>query len=256
MTKLILEPSRWLTLALLSAAATSLHAEQWPAPIKAVEARGAEIVGRFDAPGGMQGFAAKYNGQGMALYLMPDGKHVLLGTLLDEQGADLSEAPLEQLVYQPMAKQMWARMEKSHWVGDGKDDAPRVVYVFSDPNCPYCTLFWKQSRPWVEAGKVQLRHIMVGIIREDSEAKAATILAAKSPEQALNEHESAGQSSTLAPLKTIPPHIQKQLDSNLELMNELGGQATPAIFYLDKDGRLQQQQGAPRPDALKAIMGE
>ncbi|MFI8479879.1 thiol:disulfide interchange protein DsbG [Pseudomonas sp. NPDC078700] len=248
--------SRGLVLALLSAGALSLHAEEWPAPIKAVEARGAEVVGKFDAPGGMQGFAAKYNGQAMALYLMPDGKHVLLGTLLDEQGADLSEAPLEKLVYQPMAKEMWARMEKSHWVADGKADAPRVVYVFSDPNCPYCTMFWKQSRPWVESGKVQLRHIMVGIIREDSEGKAAAILTAKSPESALHEHESAGQSSSLKPLKTIPAEIQKQLDNNVALMGELGGQATPAIFYLDKNGRMQQQQGAPRPDALKAIMGE
>uniref|UniRef100_UPI0030DD9E7E thiol:disulfide interchange protein DsbG n=2 Tax=Pseudomonas sp. RL_15y_Pfl2_60 TaxID=3088709 RepID=UPI0030DD9E7E len=256
MSRFMLKPSRWLALALFSAGAVGIHAEEWPAPIKAVEARGAEIVGRFDAPGGMQGFAAKYNGQAMALYLMPDGKHVLLGTLLDEQGADLSEAPLEKLVYQPMAKEMWARMEKSHWVADGKADAPQVVYVFSDPNCPYCTLFWKQSRPWVESGKVQLRHIMVGIIRDDSEGKAAAILTAKSPEKTLNEHEAAGRSSSLAALKTIPADTQKQLDSNLALMSELGSQATPAIFYLDKDGRMQQQQGAPRPDALKAIMGE
>ena len=31
------------------------------------------------------------------------------------------------------------------------------------------------------------------------------------------------------------------------LMSELGAQATPAIFYLDDNGRLQQHQGAPRP---------
>lgn len=245
-----------LAVLLSVASAADVHAEQWPAAIKAVEARGAEVVGRFDAPAGLQGFAAKYNGQALALYLTADGKHVLLGTLLDEQGADLSEAPLEKLVYTPMAKEMWARFEKTQWVPDGKADAPRVVYVFSDANCPYCTMFWKQSRPWVESGKVQLRHIMVGIIREDSEGKAATILSAKSPEKALQEHEAAGKASTLKAMKTIPATIQKQLDENLELMGEVGGQATPAIFYLDKDGRMQQQQGAPRPDALKAIMGE
>ena len=38
------------------------------------------------------------------------------------------------------------------------------------------------------------------------------------------------------------------------LMSELGAQATPAIFYLDDNGRLQQHQ-APRPDALDTIMG-
>ena len=39
------------------------------------------------------------------------------------------------------------------------------------------------------------------------------------------------------------------------LMSELGAQATPAIFYLDDNDRLQQHQGAPRPDALETIMG-
>ena len=48
---------------------------------------------------------------------------------------------------------------------------------------------------------------------------------------------------------------EKQLTDNLMLMSELGAQATPAIFYLDANGRLQQHQGAPRPDALETIMG-
>lgn len=235
--------------------ASVVHAEELPAAIKAVEARGAEVVGRFDAPNGLQGYAAKYNGQGLALYLTADGKHVLLGTLLDEQGKDLSQAPLEKLVYEPLGKEMWARMEKTRWIADGKADAPRIIYMFSDANCPYCNMFWQQARPWVESGKVQIRHIMVGIIHEDSKAKAASLLSAKSPEDALNKHESAGKASTLKAMGKIPAEISKQLDDNLELMTELGGQATPAIFYLDEQGRLQQQQGAPRPDALAKIMG-
>jgi len=38
-------------------------------------------------------------------------------------------------------------------------------------------------------------------------------------------------------------------------MNALGAMATPAIFYLDDQGRLQQQQGAPDPEALAQILG-
>jgi thiol:disulfide interchange protein DsbG len=44
-------------------------------------------------------------------------------------------------------------------------------------------MFWEQARPWVKAGKVQLRHIMVGIIREDSPGKSAALLAAKDPQK-------------------------------------------------------------------------
>ncbi|MCQ4323562.1 thiol:disulfide interchange protein DsbG [Stutzerimonas stutzeri] len=231
------------------------QAEELPAAIKAVEARGAEVVGRFDAPGGLQGYAARYNGQGMALYLTPDGEHVLVGSLLDAKGEDLTRGHLEKLVYEPLGKEMWARMEGSSWIADGRADAPRIVYLFSDPNCPYCNLFWKQARPWVEAGKVQLRHIMVGMLRADSAGKSAALLGAKEPEAALNAHEAAGKASKLKPLDKIPAELERQLTDNLMLMGELGAQATPAIFYLDDNGRLQQHQGAPRPDALDLIMG-
>ena len=132
-----------------------------------------------------------------------DGKSVIAGNLYDAQGNDLSSAPLETLVYAPMAKEVWAKMEKSSWIQDGDTNAPRTVYLFSDPNCPYCNMFWEQARPWVKAGKVQLRHIMVGIIREDSAAKSAALFAAKDPQKALEEHEAAGKGSKLQALAKI-----------------------------------------------------
>lgn len=230
-------------------------AQALPPAIQAVEARGAEVVGSFDAPGGLKGYAARYNGQGIALYLTPDGDHVLIGSLLDASGQDLTNAPLEKLVYEPLSKEMWQRLESSSWIQDGSTEAPRIVYVFSDPNCPFCNMFWKQARPWVEGGDVQLRHVMVGMLRPDSAGKSAALLAAKNPEAALNEHETAGKASKLKPTKDISPKLKEQLEANLTLMGEMGASATPAIYYLDQDGRLQQQQGAPRPDSLNAIMG-
>ena len=78
----------------------------------------------------------------------------------------------------------------------------------ADPNCPYCNMFWKQARPWVESGKVQLRHIMVGMLRADSAGKSAALLNASKPEAALNEHEAAGKASKLKPLEKIPAALE------------------------------------------------
>ncbi|MBC3437539.1 thiol:disulfide interchange protein DsbG [Pseudomonas sp. BW16M2] len=243
-----------LTFTLL--AAPLLHAEELPKAVQQLQAKGAVIKGSFDAPNGLRGYAAEYHNNGIALYLTPDGKHVLVGSLFDEQGKDLSAEPLEKLVYAPMSKAVWAKMEKTAWIQDGKVDAPRTVYLFSDPNCPYCNMFWQQARPWVESGKVQLRHIMVGIIREDSPGKSAALLAAKDPAKALQEHEKAGKASTLKALDKVPEAVQKKLEANLALMEELGLAATPAIFYQDEQGQLQSQQGAPRPEMLGKILGK
>src|SRR3990167_2986830 len=110
------------------------RAQTLPPAIQAVEARGAKVVGSFDAPGGLQGYAARYDGEGIALYLTPDGDHVLIGSLLDASGEDLTRGPLEKLVYEPLGKEMWQQLESSTWIQDGAADAPRVVYMFSDPN--------------------------------------------------------------------------------------------------------------------------
>ncbi|WP_449434141.1 thiol:disulfide interchange protein DsbG [Pseudomonas putida] len=243
-----------LTLAML--AAPTLQAEELPKAIQQLQAKGAVIKGSFDAPNGLRGYAAQYQNNGIALYLTPDGKHVLVGSLFDEQGQDLSAEPLEKLVYAPMTKAVWGKMENTAWIADGKADAPRIVYLFSDPNCPYCNMFWQQARPWVESGKVQLRHIMVGIIRQDSPGKSAALLAAKDPAKALAQHEKAGKASTLKALETVPEAVQKKLEGNMALMEELGLAATPAIFYQDEQGNLQSQQGAPRPEMLGKILGK
>lgn len=243
-----------LSMALL--AAPLVQAENLPKAIQQMQAKGAEIKGGFDAPNGLRGYAAQYQNNALALYLTPDGKHVLVGSLFDEQGKDLSAEPLQKLVYAPMSKALWAKMESAAWIADGKDSAPRKVYLFSDPNCPYCNMFWEQARPWVESGKVQLRHIMVGIIREDSPGKSAALLAAKDPAKALHDHEKAGKASTLKALDKVPEAVQQKLAANMALMEEMGLQATPAIFYQDEQGNLQSQQGAPRPELLGKILGK
>ena len=32
-------------------------------------------------------------------------------------------------------------LRQTHWIADGRDDAPRKVYVFLDANCVYCAKF-------------------------------------------------------------------------------------------------------------------
>lgn len=251
--------SMLLSLAGLAAAvvvpATGRTADDYPAPIKAIAAQGVEIIGRFSAPGGVTGYAAVVGQRPLAIYVTADGKYAIVGTMVDGEGNDLSQQPLDKLVKKPLTVRTWKQLEGSTWVADGDAKAPRVVYVFTDPNCPYCRKFWEDARPWVEAGKVQLRHILVGILRPSSAGKAAAILADKQPEAALGRDERAGRQGGIPPMDPIPPRIQSQLDANERLMQQLGSYATPTIFYKDDDGDLQSAQGAPSAQMLAAILG-
>lgn len=231
------------------------QAKNWPAPIKAIEAQGVEIIGTFAAPGGVTGYAGVVEMQPLAIYLTADGKHAIVGSMIDAKGNDLSQKSLETLVSKPMTDRIWKQLEQSTWVADGKNTAPRIVYTLTDPNCPYCNKFWNDARPWIASGKVQLRHVMVAILGPTSPGKAAAILAAKDPQAALTQHEKNHAQGGVKPLGQIPAKIGAQLDANHKLMQQLGASATPTIYYKDASGKLQKMQGAPSAEMLGKIMG-
>ncbi|MDP3168709.1 MAG: hypothetical protein Q8M91_00050, partial [Polaromonas sp.] len=77
--------------------AVGAQAKDWPAPVKALEAKGVEVIGTFDAPGGLTGYAAMVEQQPLAIYLTADGKQAIFGTMIDAKGVDLSQEPLNRL---------------------------------------------------------------------------------------------------------------------------------------------------------------
>ncbi|AWH49891.1 thiol:disulfide interchange protein DsbG [Stenotrophomonas sp. SAU14A_NAIMI4_5] len=239
-----------------AAAAPAAGKGNVPAVLKGIEKHGFEVVSEFDAPGGLRGFAGVVGGQQpAAAYVTADGKHVLVGSLFDAEGNDVAAEAVEKLVAAPMSAKMWSKLESSAWVRDGKADAPRVVYTFSDANCPYCHKFWEAARPWVDAGKVQLRHIMVGVIREDSPAKAAAILSARDPSAALMENEHQFDRGGIKPLPGISREVAGKLDANQVLMVEMGFQGTPGILFQDEHGNVERRAGLPQGDDLLKVLG-
>lgn len=254
--------------ALLAHGAASAQAN--PETLRALEGKGMTVVGSFPAAGGLTAWAAFMGQTPVALYVTPDGKHMVAGTMLDAEGKDVNQAALEQAVAKPMTEGVWSQVERSSWIADGSKKAPRIIYVLTDPNCPYCNKLWSDARPWVDSGKVQLRHIMVGILTPTSAGKAAALLADKNPSAALDAHERSNVAANakvmasgrpkplgndgLKPMATIPPAISGKLESNARLMASLRLQATPALIWRDAKGMLQTRTGAP-DHALAAILG-
>lgn len=150
----------------------------------------------------------------------------------------------------------WKRLKSSKWIRDGKADAPRIVYVISDPNCGWCHRFWDVTRPWVNAGKVQIRHILVGFIQDSSEGRAAAILSAQDQLDALAQNELSIKQGKggLAPAPVVSAEVEKTLSDNFQLMKDFGFQGTPAIIYADESGDMVTMSGFPGKH-LEKVMG-
>lgn len=226
-----------------------------PAALQALQERGVDIVGPLDTPGGLEAYAGITQQQPLAIFVTPDGEHVIIGTMMDAAGMDVTARPLDEATVGPWSRMTWQALSDSAWVADGRDDAERTIYMITDPNCPFCHKFWQQARPWVEQGRVQIRHILVGVLTASSRGRAAAILQAEDPAQALFDHENAGPEQGIAVATELAPQTVRQLDDNRALMLALQVQGTPGIFYFDAQGVLQIQRGAPLDKHLEQILG-
>lgn len=225
-----------------------------PPALQALEDQGLTVMQEFNAGAGLRAFAAAAGDRPVAVYVTSDG-NAIVGTRLDAKGEPIDEATLTNLVAKPISDKAWSQLESAKWVQDGSTSAPRVVYIFTDANCPYCHRFWEVSRPWVDSGKVQLRHLMVGVIKDDSPTKAAAILNAADPSAALAENEKKHNQGGITPAKSMPANVQKILDDNQTLMMAMGFRGTPGIVVRGSNGLIRKFNGMPQQAALAEVLG-
>jgi len=244
---------RWVVLFLWLLSGTSWAA--LPKVLESLEEKGIEI---YDDPikiqKGLTAYTARHRGQGLMIYVLAGGDRALIGTMIDQKGRDITEAQLEKYLPEPDYALIWENLSKATWVAEGAEQPKKIVYAFTDPNCPYCNLLWRATQAYHEDG-LQVRHIMVGILREDSIGKAAAILEHSSPSEALTHHEKHLKEGGIEPLSEPDSKTLKDLEANMKLMEELGLHATPAVFYKKGDQTVEHFLGLPKLSTLAEMFG-
>lgn len=228
-----------------------------PAPIQALaKAGGIEITGSMDAPQGYQGFLGRYHDQPVPVYLLPDGQHAVIGSLYDAKGGDLTSGPFRDALTPKLDAGLWSSLENTAWVAEGSDHPKRIVYVFTDTECPYCHRLWQATQPYLQQGDVQIRNIIVAVIAPQSLGRGAAVLAATDPHATYVAHEQHFRdNSPVQVLKDVPEAIRKKIDANEALMDKLGIDGTPTLLYQDAKGTIRMVPGMPSAATLKTIFG-
>jgi len=183
---------------------------------------------------------------------------VLSFNLFSEAGATQPEAPSNgpaaKAAHQATLNKVLDAAKDAAWIAEG--NGPRLVYIFFDPNCPYCHKLYQESRSWVGRDGLQLRWIPVGTLMPSSAGKAAAILEARNPLAAFRENEekfgSAPKFGGIA--EALPsPATQKRLQQNATLLKQTGMPGVPAILFREKSGRVRIVDGAPSPSLLEEM---
>lgn len=231
-------------------------ADDHPTALSVLEEQGVRVIHEFDSALGLRGYIGEAEGQILTFYSSDDGRHLILGDLIGPGGTSLSEQTVQEKVYGPRLESAWPMIEQSHWVQDGSSDAELILYTFTDPNCPYCARFRQQVAPWIESNDIQLRHIMVGILAEDSLAKSAMILKSPSPQTLLKQQQDTIMTGGIDIDRTLMSEGYMAVKANNNLMGDLGFGGTPITVYRDGDGDIQTLQGILDQNKLNQLAEE
>ncbi|MBQ0833146.1 MAG: thiol:disulfide interchange protein DsbG [Marinobacter sp.] len=222
---------------------------QYPDAVQVLIDDGLNVEAGFDAPGGLKGYVGRKDGHAVTLYLMADGEHVVVGKMVDDFGQDLSAEHIRAWLPETDLTRAWQQLENATWIAEGPEDAKRIVYAFTDPNCGYCIELRRKASAYLNTG-IQLRHIMVGVIYPSSFAKAASVIGADNPVKYLAFLEAQPPNSWREPPGKISDELKDKIDANNELMKALAVSATPSVFYRNAEGEVKKIVGLPDDTAL------
>lgn len=234
-------------------------AADYPPAIQTLADKGVDVVKQFDAGEQLTGYVIQVNSRYGIVYSLPDGKRVLIGRIINAQGDNVTAKQASKYVPQPDLSKVWHKLEQSAWIAEGAQDPETIIYEFTDPNCPYCHLFWLANQPYMEAG-LQVRHILVGFLTPSSKLKAAAILAADNPTAAYRKNEKnyrmdvpEDKAGGIEPATDPQPETLAKIKANMKLMQQLGVRGTPGIFYKDDAGQVHRLSGLPSLSRLPEI---
>jgi thiol:disulfide interchange protein DsbG len=131
----------------------------------------------------------------------------------------------------------------------------RTVYVFFDPQCPHCAKLWESAKPLKSQAKFVW--IPVALMNKTSESQGATLLAAKDPVAAMDEHETSilankGGISASGDYEARKADVEK----NTELHKRFGFASIPTIVAQHaQTGAVVTREGALATPELATLLG-
>ncbi|WP_348946483.1 thiol:disulfide interchange protein DsbG [Chitinibacter sp. FCG-7] len=232
---------------------------QYPRVIQAdVEQGMLEVVRSFPAPSGLTGWVLSQAGQHSIAYTTQDGETLLAGMLISEEGKNLSAEHEAQFVPKPDFTALYSTLEQSAYIAEGELENPKkIIYAFTDANCPYCHRVWKALQPYEKVG-LQVRWLQVAILGPTSMTKAIEVMSAADKPAAFAQlaldHGKPWAAKAEYSAES-QPEIAEQIRSHAQLMGQFNIAATPGMIWKDAQGKLQVKVGMPRLSELPAITG-
>jgi thiol:disulfide interchange protein DsbG len=137
----------------------------------------------------------------------------------------------------------------------GQAMSARTVYVFFDAQCPHCGALWYAAKPLKSQAKFVW--IPVRLLKDESEVQGAAIMAAKDPQQAMDDHEASLQDRKGGIKAEGDIAAQRAaVKKNTELFNKYGfGAVSTLVTKNAQTGNVVTHEGSLQTNDLAAFLG-
>jgi thiol:disulfide interchange protein DsbG len=140
------------------------------------------------------------------------------------------------------AAHLMSNLSASSWIQEG--DGSKIIYVFFDPNCPYCHNVYdslvkiRKTQP-----DLQYRWVPLAMLGGTSLGKAAAIIQAPNPLVAFHQSErnygflDNDTGGGIQPIKNITNATKLMLDENLSIIQGENLAGIPVVVFQATDGK-------------------
>ena len=150
-------------------------------------------------------------------------------------------------------QELWIRLKHATYIQTGSGKT--VIYDFFDPNCLYCAKAFQLERPFVDKGQLTVRYVPVGFLTDSSFGKAAAILQAQNPQEAMKNNYMellrTGHAAISAATATEATH--SALRQNEQIFINTGATTLPELVYRLSDGQVEVFRGELSTEQLDLL---
>jgi thiol:disulfide interchange protein DsbG len=216
-----------------------------------------KVVAKFDAGYGFEGYVIETPQQEAIIYHNEEKNISFSGMMLIDGGINVTEEHYETEIPAKDYSSVLAEVVQDNTVlTEGQADAEKELWVFFDPNCPYCHTIWETTRSFIDSGELKVHWMPVAFLSNTSAGKVAKFWQAEDQVAVFNEAEAKFNQGGSTPLRSseITRETREMLEKNLDYMGDFGSNGTPTVIYETKEGGVKVISSSMSEERMRSFL--
>lgn len=206
----------------------------------------------FDAGGNITGHVVTISEHDIRIaYSTADGSRIILGTIIDADGENLTAAHIEERTPKVDLEGPFSELEKLALATLTTGKTPSTMRVIYDPLCGFC----KELYRTMADNDIQVHWHPVAIMGPEAVSISAGMISKRdTPEEVMTQAQSQSGQTELSAIGLDNDAARTAVDLNWAIASKTRVDGTPVVYWKDQDGTVKMVRGRPSAEDLAMII--